>query len=134
MTERSVDGVLFLFHHFPGENAPTIMEHVEAFERHSRYPVFAVNVDCGFPRALRSLEFRAVVLHYSLFGGDYYFLDRRYRNLLERHRTAAKIAFFQDEMRFCTKVRFDRNHLVTHGVPLQKECGGAYWSRKTVCL
>lgn len=104
---QDVDGVLLLFHHFPGENAPTIMEHVESFARHSRFPVFAVNTDRGFPRALEHLRFRAVVLHYSLFGGDYYFLSRHYRRYLDDSRDGSyAVAFFQDEMRFCQK-RFE---------------------------
>ena len=107
MTAKTdVDGVLLLYHHFPGENAPTIMEYVEAFGRHSRFPVFTLNTDRGFPAVLASLRFRAVVLHYSLFGGDYYFLSRKYQRFLDESRGSYKIAFFQDEFRFVRK-RFD---------------------------
>ena len=107
-TPREVDAVLLVYHHFPAENAPTIMEHVESFGRYSRFPVFAVNTDRGFPRALSGLRFRAVLLHYSLFGGDYYHLGRRYRRYLQRERDAqtVTVAFFQDEHRYC-KRRFE---------------------------
>jgi hypothetical protein len=99
---RHVDGVLLLYHHFPADNAPTIREHVESFARHSRFPVFAVNTDRGFPRALRNLRFRAIVLHYSLFGGSIYLFGRRFLDYLADS-DSYKIAFFQDEHRFCAK-------------------------------
>jgi hypothetical protein len=105
-TTRPLDGALLLYHHYPVDNAPTIMEHVDAFTRHSRLPVFAVNTDRGFPRALSKLHFKVIVLHYSLFGGDYYLLPRRYLSYLDRERNATTIAFFQDEHRFCTR-RFE---------------------------
>jgi hypothetical protein len=101
-----VDGILLVYHHFPAENAPTIMEYVEAFDDHSAYPVVAVNTDCGFPRILSTLRFRAIVLHYSVFGGDYYLLSRRYQRFLRRSRASYKIAIFQDEFRFARK-RFE---------------------------
>lgn len=109
MTEqhRVVDGVLLLHHHFPAANAPTIAEHVDAFVRHSRVPVFAVNTELGFPKALAQWRFKAVVLHYSLFGGDYYHLSARYRRFLAAQRAAGAylVAFFQDEYRYC-QMRF----------------------------
>jgi len=100
-----VDGVLLLHHHFPTANAPTIEEHVESFGRHSRYPVFSVNTDDGFAGALSDLRFKAILLHYSLFGGDYYHLSSRFRRYLERERDAGTylVAFFQDEYRYCQK-------------------------------
>lgn len=106
-SHRDVDGILLLHHHFPAANAPTIAEHVDSFARHSRCPVFAVNTELGFPRALRQWRFKAVVLHYSLFGGDYYHLSSRYRRFLAAQRSAGAylLAFFQDEHRYC-RMRF----------------------------
>ncbi len=104
--DEVIDGALFLYHHYPVDNAPTIMEHVESFARCSRYPVFSVNTDRGFPRALAGMHFKVIVLHYSIFGGDYYLLPKRYLQYLDREQDAYKIAFFQDEHRFCTR-RFE---------------------------
>lgn len=103
---RTVDGALLVYHHFPAENAPTIMEHARSFARYSRFPVFMVNSDWGFPRVLRKFRFRAVILHYSIFGGDYYLLPGKYRTWLAGADRSYKIAFFQDEHRFCRR-RFD---------------------------
>ena len=37
----NVNGVLLLYHHPEGVNAATIMEHVEAFGKHSRFRVWS---------------------------------------------------------------------------------------------
>lgn len=103
---QPVEGVLLLYHHFVAENAPAIMDHVRSFGRHSRFPTFAVNTDLGFPRVLDRYRFRVIVFHWSLFGGSHYFLNHRYQDLLDRSNDSYKIAFFQDEYRYCLK-RFD---------------------------
>jgi hypothetical protein len=103
---QTVDGALLIYHHTPEENAPAIMEHVESFPRYSRLPVFAVNTDRGFPRALAKRRFRALILHYGLFGGDHYWLSDRYLRFIEAHRDYHTVAFFQDEHRFCRR-RFE---------------------------
>lgn len=100
---QDVDGVLLLYHHPPVESAPATVDHIQAFGRHSEFPVFSVNTDCGFPSALDRYRFRAIVLHYTLFGGWHYFLSRRYLDYLDRSRESHKIAFFQDEYRYCAK-------------------------------
>jgi hypothetical protein len=96
----AVNGVLLLYHHPPQQNAPTIMEHVRAFEENSRFAVWAVNTDLGFPAGLERLRFGAVVLHYSLFGIWPYQLGKRFLDYL-RGSPGHRIAFFQDEYRYC---------------------------------
>ena len=95
-----VNGTLLLYHHPLRQSASTIMEHVNAFEQHSRFKVWKVNVELGFPQGLRELQFRALVLHYSLFGIWPYMLNEKFLKYIEQSR-AHKIAFFQDEYRFC---------------------------------
>ena len=95
-----VNGVLLLYNRPPGPDAATIMDHVRAFERYSRFNVWNVNTACGFPKALTSLEFRIVVLHYSLFGGAPYPLNKHFLRYLDST-DAYKIAFLQDEYHFC---------------------------------
>jgi hypothetical protein len=95
-----VNGILLLYHHPLRQSASTIMEHVNAFEQYSHFKVWKVNVELGFPQRLRELQFRALVLHYSLFGIWPYMLNEKFLKYIEQSR-AHKIAFFQDEYRFC---------------------------------
>ena len=101
----SVNGVLLLYHHPEGTNAATIMEHVHAFAKHSRFRVWNYNTDVGFPRVLGDFRFRAIVLHYSLFGPKSYRLDDYFLSYLDGS-SSYKIAFFQDEHHYC-RDRFD---------------------------
>lgn len=97
-----VDGVLLLYHRplLIGE-ASTLTEHIEAFRKHSRFPVWCVNTEEQFPVGLDDLRFKAIVLHYSLFGGAGYHLGPRFLDYLDRSIDAYKIAFFQDEHQHC---------------------------------
>ena len=100
-----VNGILLLYHHYLFHNAPTIMDHVTAFQRHSQFKVWSVNTELGFPKSLGGLRFQIIVLHYSLFG-PFYLLNEAFVNYLEHNPMSYKIAFFQDEHRYC-KRRFD---------------------------
>lgn len=101
---RTVNGVLLVYHHPLQADAPTIMEHVGAFEHHSRFRVFSVNTELGFPQSLGELDFTVIVLHYSLFGVDPFMLDEYFRQYV-RGSDAYKVAFFQDENNYC-RARF----------------------------
>jgi hypothetical protein len=95
--------VLLLFHRPPLHlipDASTVMEHVHAFARHSRFPVFAVNTEYGFPPGLQGIEPGAVIMHYSLFGSGIYKLPPRFLDWLDGS-SAYKICFFQDEFYYC---------------------------------
>lgn len=100
---------MVLLYHWPlafwHRNASTVLEHVGAFRRHSRFPILEVNVDAGFPPALERVEPRAMIMHYSLFGVQHYLLDDQWLAWLARSR-AYKIAFFQDE-HFACRRRFN---------------------------
>jgi hypothetical protein len=96
-----VDGILLLYHHPLLLNAPTIMEHVEAFGKHSRYKVWKLNTELRFPRELARIRFPVVVLHYSLWGTTGYHLDEGFLSWLAAGRDSRKIAFFQDEHHYC---------------------------------
>jgi hypothetical protein len=95
-----VNGILLLYHHWLAPNAPTIMEHVSALERHSRFKVWSVNTELGFPEALNNLEFRIIVLHYSIFGWLPFSIPGRFVRYLELSQASQKVAFFQDECRY----------------------------------
>lgn len=97
-----INGILLLYHHYLFHNAPTIMDHIKAFARHSKFKVWSINTELGFPEGLRKLRFQIIVLHYSLFG-PFYLLNEAYMNYLEESRSSYKIAFFQDEYRYCKK-------------------------------
>jgi len=103
----SVNGILLLYYQPLTSGAATISEHVASIPTHSRFPVWTVNTGLGFPGGLATLRFKAVVLHYSLFGPPPLFgswpdgLDRRFLNYLDGCVDSYKIAFFQDEHHFC---------------------------------
>jgi hypothetical protein len=100
--ERQPAGGLVLLYHRPlGRGAATISEHVDSFAKYSRYRVWSVNTERGFPQRLRDLPCEVVVLHYSLFGIWPYVL-RDFLSWVSASR-AYKVAFFQDEHRFCGK-------------------------------
>jgi hypothetical protein len=109
---RSVDGTLLLYHRPISTGALTVLEHVDAFARHSRYAVWPVNTELGFPSGLDRLRFSAIVLHYSLFGTSDYKLPDPFLTWLDRHGDRSyKVAFFQDEHRFCRqRFRFIDDH------------------------
>ncbi len=102
---QSVNGILLLYDHPLEPNAPTIMEHVDAFARHSSFDLWSVNTGLGFPKTLGELDFSIVLLHYSLFGIVPFKLDEYFERYLDRS-NAYKVAFFQDEYQFCRE-RFD---------------------------
>lgn len=101
-----VNGILLIYHHPLSKNAATIMEHVDSFGRYSKQKVWTLNVAYGFPNGLRGLEFSTVVLHYSLFGSYPFALPEKFLKYIESLRKSLKVAFFQDEMRYC-KQRFE---------------------------
>lgn len=89
-----------MYHHPLRSDAATIMEHVSAFERHSRFRVWKINTALGFPRGLKKVKFAVIILHYSLFGWHPFGLHQRFLEYVEESRESYKIAFFQDEYRF----------------------------------
>lgn len=95
-----INGILLLYHWWLVPNAPTIAEHMGAFERHSRFKVWAVNTALEFPAGLSDLDFQIIVLHYSLFGWYPFSLSKRFLEYVERSHRSYKIAFFQDEYRY----------------------------------
>lgn len=97
---NDVNGVLLIYHHFLTSNAPTIMEHVNAFQRYSHFRVWSVNTELGFPKGLHELRFRIIVLHYSLFA-SHYLLDEEFLAYLAQSDSSYKIALFQDEHHYC---------------------------------
>ena len=81
-----VDGVLVVFHRPTApwiKDASTVREHLHSFSHHSRHRVWEVNVDIGFPRGLADLEFRAIILHYSIFGMGTYHFDEKWLAYLD---------------------------------------------------
>jgi len=102
----TVNGTLLLYHHYIRNEAPTIMEHVNAFLRISRFKTWGVNVELGMPPGIQQLQFRALVMHYSLFGDYPFRLSDEFLRYIEQSRESYKIAFFQDEYQFCPQ-RFE---------------------------
>ena len=97
-------GTVVLLYHRPAvpwfEDAAAVIDSIESFRRYSRFPVWEVNTDLGFPRELDGAPVGAIVLHYSLFHSTGYKLDEGFRRFLAGT-GAYKVAFFQDEHHFC---------------------------------
>jgi hypothetical protein len=100
-SNKIINSILLLYAHPYAVNAPTIMEHVGSFEKYSRYKVWAVNTEFGFPGQLTVLKFKVVVLHYSLFGTYPFRLYPRFVEYLQTAHFNYRIAFFQDEYQYC---------------------------------
>ncbi len=97
-------GAVVLLYHRPAvpwfADAATVTDHIESLARYSRFPVWEVNTDLGFPPGLAEVPVGAVVLHYSLFHSSGYKLDEGFRRFLAET-DAYKAVFFQDEHHFC---------------------------------
>ncbi len=102
-----VPGVLVVYHRPEYKLSPrrftdaaTVREHIHSFSAHSRFPVWELNTDLGFPGKLASIQPDALLLHYSMFGsGNYLLGDEMYEFV--KSSDAFKVAFFQDEHQFC---------------------------------
>jgi hypothetical protein len=107
VTPTTVPGILVVYHRpdyrltpRPFADAATVREHIHSFARHSRFPVWEVNTDLGFPRRLREVHPTVLVLHYSLFAAGRYLLGEEMHAFV-RDADAFKVAYFQDEYHFC---------------------------------
>src|SRR5262249_17794831 len=97
-------GILLLYHR-PAllNDASTVVDNIEAFSKYSRFKFWQVNTEYGFPPKLGRCRFPVILLHYSLFGGERYYLDSKFLKYLDDSKLAYKVAFFQDEYRYCQK-------------------------------
>jgi hypothetical protein len=110
-----VDGALLVYNRPAApwiKDASTVAEHIGAFRQHSRHRIWEVNTDLGFPEGLADVHFKAVILHYCVFGMGQYALNEEWLEYLDRT-PAYKIAFFQDECTRCQRrFRFLNDHEV----------------------
>ena len=101
------------------EQAATVMDHVASFKDFSSFDVTALNGHAIWKRdeqgcsdfeeraevdleTIRGNDWDAVVLHYTLFGMDLYYLGRSILDWLNTSRSF-KISFFQDEYTGCQR-------------------------------
>jgi hypothetical protein len=109
---EQVDGILLLHSGlYPGPI--DVAESVRDFERFSRFPVYPVDASFGYPPALDRMDFRVIVLHYTMFYAHLLPL-RDFSSHLAQSGDAYKVAFFQDEqsdmqarLRFCSEYGVD---------------------------
>ena len=139
MNPATVPGILVVYHRpdyrltpRPFADAATVREHIHSFARNSRFPVWEVNTDLGFPARLREVHPTVLVLHYSLFAAGPYLLGEEMHAFV-RDADALKVAYFQDEFHFCrNRFRFVNevgvDLIYTHVHP---EDLGAVWGRYT---
>lgn len=93
--------ILLIYRHPPNQNAPTILEHVESFEKYSSYTIIKINSEFGFPIGLELYNFRVIILHYSLFGSYPFSISEKFLDFISESTKSFKIAFFQDEYQYC---------------------------------
>ncbi|MBM3667059.1 MAG: hypothetical protein FJW90_06185 [Actinobacteria bacterium] len=102
--ERGPSPGVLLLYHYPTRrwfrNASTILEHVGSFSRHSRFPIWEVNTAEPMSPRLAELDVEAILLHYSLFSPGLYAMTEAHAEFV-RSSGAHKVAFFQDENRYC---------------------------------
>lgn len=100
-------GILLLYYLPVAQTAGTIVEHIDSFSKFSEFTVYPVNTALGRPSALAALRFEVIVLHYSLFGPPALRgvwpdgLGDDFQRFLVDQSDAFKVAFFQDEYRYC---------------------------------
>ena len=109
MSSIHVPGILVVYHRpdyrltpRPFTDASTVREHIHAIKAHSRFPVWELNTDLGFPPGLRDVHPSVVFLHYSMFGSGRYLLADELSEFV-RSCDCMKVACFQDEFYFCQK-------------------------------
>jgi hypothetical protein len=101
INKRLLNAVLLLYHHPLRLGAPTVMEYVNAFGEHSRFPILAINTELGLPAFLRNYRFKCILMHYSIFGTWPYEFNEQFYEYLTDSRESYKVAIFQDEYRYC---------------------------------
>ncbi|MEK7434587.1 MAG: hypothetical protein AABZ74_15750 [Cyanobacteriota bacterium] len=124
MKKKKVNGILLLYHYpLHRKDAFTINEHIFSFGQNSKFDVWELNTALGFDSHLKELEFDIIILHYSLFGaGSYYDISDDFCNYIKEV-SSYKIAFFQDEYRYCQR-RFkfiNENNISTIYTCLEKK-------------
>ena len=115
---------ILLFCNRPKEtdDASTILEHIDAFKKHSRHEIHLWSSLTGLPDQKILNEFDCLIIHYSIS-----FLTDRYvsRTTLERIRSFSglKVAFLQDEYRrvdfMCLNLKYAGVHLIYSCAPLE---------------
>jgi hypothetical protein len=90
--------LLLLCDYRPHE-AATVIDHIEAIRRWSRYDVFVLPIFGDLPDAVRLEAFDATVIHYNLVMSSEVFLTPLARWRISQF-SGTKAAFIQDEYRF----------------------------------
>lgn len=115
-----IDGILVLYYRrLFRPIAATVEESYLAFEQFSRFPVWKVNTHLGVPPVLDSLQFRVIVVNWSLMFGEHTLLTDEWKAFLKRATASYKVVFLQDEFEFCQgRFRF----LAEHGIDCIYTC------------
>lgn len=97
----SVD--VILLYYYRESFGPTVFEHLSSFEQFSQFNIIPINTAGPDAAALlREQAPSAILLHYTLFGMQYYLFTEEIQYLVGESR-AVKAAFFQDEYYHCPK-------------------------------
>ena len=91
--------ILMLYHHPFESNASTIYEHINSFEKYSKYDISCINTYLGFPEKLSEIKFQIIVIHYSSWNS----IPDKFKSYIKTQKDSKIIAFFQDEHMYCKK-------------------------------
>lgn len=82
---------------------PTVMDHIMSFKQYSKFDVTMVNIaEPNATTKIRKLNYKSVVMHYTLFGLQYYAVPDEITYLIAQS-NAITVCFFQDEYHNCPK-------------------------------
>ena len=76
------------------------MDHVEAFERYSRFGIQKLNTDVPLPGRVAEIDFELVIVHYSVISAGFYPFTEDHLRWLKTSK-AHKVLFVQDELMYC---------------------------------
>lgn len=106
MKNNLFDGII-LYYRDQGSDASTIEEHINSFEKISKYNILKWNLVYGEPPFFEKLNLKFIIFHYSIPPIDYSNIDWFNHIFNKTDNTSQKrIAFFQDEYYHCRE-RFD---------------------------
>ena len=95
------DGVLFYYSYIE-KNASTITEHIDSFNKYSKYRILKWNILWGKIPIFEKLNSKFIIFHYSIPPEDYH---KQYwiNESIKSSKDIFKLIFFQDEYHYCNE-------------------------------
>ena len=108
--------ILVIYYNWELNPRKTIIENIKSFEKYLPYPVYYLNIAWGIPRWVESLEFGAIIYHYTFLGLKWVNGEKKlFNSSVDRiiKIRGIKIAIPQDEYVFSNLLcRFFNHHKI----------------------